>query len=158
MILSEQASVGGRICRWLLLFQEYDFEVVVKPWKLNARPDHLSHILSGEDTRNLDVILSNAQLFAVKMVNDYFADIVQLLSIGMALLDMTIAQKKHLVVKATDYRLIAGNLYKLGADVILRRCVLENERPMILSEAHKTIARGHYAGKVTMQKILCTRL
>ena len=22
---------GGRICRWLLLFQEYDFEVIVKP-------------------------------------------------------------------------------------------------------------------------------
>jgi hypothetical protein len=30
--------LGGRICRWLLLFQEYDFEVVVKPEKLNARP------------------------------------------------------------------------------------------------------------------------
>lgn len=24
-------SVGGRICRWLLLFQEYDFEVIMKP-------------------------------------------------------------------------------------------------------------------------------
>jgi len=23
--------LGGRICRWLLLFQEYDFEVIVKP-------------------------------------------------------------------------------------------------------------------------------
>ena len=23
---------GGGICRWLLLFQEYDFEEIVKPW------------------------------------------------------------------------------------------------------------------------------
>jgi len=23
--------LGGRICRWLLLFQDYDFEVIVKP-------------------------------------------------------------------------------------------------------------------------------
>jgi hypothetical protein len=23
--------LGGRICRWLLLFQEFDFEVIVKP-------------------------------------------------------------------------------------------------------------------------------
>jgi hypothetical protein len=32
---------GGRIYRWLLLFQEFDFEVIVKPGKLNAGPDHL---------------------------------------------------------------------------------------------------------------------
>jgi hypothetical protein len=23
--------LGGRICRWILLFQEYDFEILVKP-------------------------------------------------------------------------------------------------------------------------------
>jgi hypothetical protein len=27
---------GGRIFRWLLLFQEFDFEVIVKPKKLNG--------------------------------------------------------------------------------------------------------------------------
>ena len=27
---------GGKICRWLLLFQEYDFEVIVKPGRLTA--------------------------------------------------------------------------------------------------------------------------
>lgn len=35
---------GGEICRWLLLFQEYDFEVVIKPGRLNVRPDHLSRL------------------------------------------------------------------------------------------------------------------
>jgi hypothetical protein len=34
--------LGGRICRWLLLFQEFEFEVIIKLGKLNARPDHLS--------------------------------------------------------------------------------------------------------------------
>jgi hypothetical protein len=33
---------------------------------------------------------------------------------------MTVAQKRHLVVKAVDYQLIAGNLNKLGANGILR--------------------------------------
>jgi hypothetical protein len=70
----------------------------------------------------------------------------------MAPSDMTVAQKKQLVVKATNYQLIAGNLYKLGADGILRRCVLEHERPMILTEAHEGIAGGHYTGKETAQK------
>jgi hypothetical protein len=52
--------LGGRIGRWMLLFQEYDFEFVVKPWKLNARPYYLSYILSGEDAWNLDDNLPDA--------------------------------------------------------------------------------------------------
>jgi hypothetical protein len=36
--LVNKPVLGGRICRWLLLFQEYDFEVIVKPRKLNAGP------------------------------------------------------------------------------------------------------------------------
>ena len=32
----------GRICRWLLLFQEFEFEVIVRPGKLNVSLDHLS--------------------------------------------------------------------------------------------------------------------
>jgi hypothetical protein len=71
------------------------------------------------------------------------------LSTGVALKEFSIAQKKNMVVRATDYQLIAGHLYKLGIDNILRRCVLEHERPMVLLEAHEGIVGGHYAGKDT---------
>jgi hypothetical protein len=40
--------LGGRICRWILLFQEYDFEIVVKPRRMNKGPDHLSRLEHGE--------------------------------------------------------------------------------------------------------------
>ena len=52
--LINKPVLGGRICRWLLLFQEFDFEVIVKPGKLNARPDHLSRIKNGEEPMNLE--------------------------------------------------------------------------------------------------------
>jgi hypothetical protein len=42
----------------------------------------------------------------------------------------------------------------MGPDEILRRCVMEAERPLILAEAHEGIVGGHYAGKETMQKVL----
>jgi hypothetical protein len=45
-------------------------------------------------------------------------------------------KKKNLGVRATDYQLIAGNLYKLGVDNVLRRCVMEHEMPIILAEEH----------------------
>jgi hypothetical protein len=37
----------------------------------------------------------------------------------------------------------------MGPDEILRRCVMEEKRPLILAEAHEGITGGHYAGKAT---------
>ena len=51
---------GGKICRWLLLFQEYDFEIIDKPGKLNAGPDHLSQIESGKEPTDLEAGFPNA--------------------------------------------------------------------------------------------------
>ena len=47
--LVNKPVLGGRICRWLILFQEYDFEIIVKLGRLNLGPDHLSMIESGEE-------------------------------------------------------------------------------------------------------------
>jgi hypothetical protein len=59
----------------------------------------------------------------------------------------TVIQKKQLVVCTGDFQLIDGQLYKMGPNEILRRCVMESEIPLILAEAHEGIAGGHYAGK-----------
>jgi hypothetical protein len=34
--LVNKPVLGGRICRWILLFQEFDFEVIVKTENMNA--------------------------------------------------------------------------------------------------------------------------
>jgi hypothetical protein len=54
--------------------------------------------------------------------------------------------------------MIVEHLYKMGPYRILRRCVLEHERPRILAKAHEGIVGGHYAGNATMHKVLCTGL
>ena len=40
--LVNKLVLGGEICRWLLLFQDFDFEIIVKPGQLNAGPHLLS--------------------------------------------------------------------------------------------------------------------
>jgi hypothetical protein len=60
--------LGGRICAWLLLFQEYYFKFIVKLGKLNAGPDRLSWILTGKDAGKLDDTLRDAHLFSFQMV------------------------------------------------------------------------------------------
>jgi hypothetical protein len=137
-----------------LLFQEYDFEIVVKPGRMNKGPGHLSRVEHGEEPTSLEDTLPYAQLLDIRKVDDHFAEIMQFLSTGLEPSEYTIIQKKQLVVRTAYFSLIDGQLYKMGPDEILRRCVMEAERQLILIEAHEGIAGGHYAGKSTTQKIL----
>ena len=50
--------------------------------------------------------------------------------------------------------MIVEKLYKMGPNEILRPCVMEHERPIILNEAHAGVTRVYYARKDTVQKIL----
>jgi hypothetical protein len=51
--LFNKPMLGGRLCQWLFLFQEFDFELIVKPRKMNAGPDHLSRVTNGEEPTKL---------------------------------------------------------------------------------------------------------
>ena len=59
-----------------------------------------------------------------------------------------------MVVRAADFTLIAGHLYKLGAYEILCHYVFYYERPWVMSEANAGVTGGHYMRKETMHKIL----
>jgi hypothetical protein len=141
-----------------LLFKEFDFEVIVKIGNLNAGPNHISRVTNGEEPTNLKGNFPDVQWFSVQIDDEYFADIIEYLSTGIAPQEFSTAQKKNLVVIAIDYQLIVGHLYKMGTYNILRRCVLENERPRILAESHEGIDGGNYVGKYTAQKVLCAIL
>jgi hypothetical protein len=47
--LVNKIVLGGIICIWILLFQEYDFEIVVKPGRMNNGPGHLLRLEHGEE-------------------------------------------------------------------------------------------------------------
>ena len=80
--LVNKPMLGGHICRWLLLFQEYDFEVVVKPRRVNAGPDHLFRIENSEEPTNLEEGLPDAQIYVVCIADGYFEDIIHFLTTG----------------------------------------------------------------------------
>ena len=94
--------------------------MIVKPGRLNVGPNHLSRLESSEEPTNLQDSLPNAQLFSIHIVDDYFIDIIKYLIIVNAPADYSEKQRKQLVVKATNFTIIAGQLYKLGPDEILR--------------------------------------
>jgi hypothetical protein len=111
--LFKKPMLGGRICIWLLLYHEYDFQIIVKPGRMNKGVDHLSRLEHGEEPTSLEDALLDAHLLAIIKIDDHFTEIVQFLSTGMALSEYTIPEKKQLVVHAADLSLIAGHIYKM---------------------------------------------
>ena len=57
----------------------------MKLGKLNAGPDHLSLIESGEEPTKLEEELPDAQLFSIKVVDAHLSNIIQFLTTGMTL-------------------------------------------------------------------------
>ena len=70
----------------------------MKQGRLNAGPNHLSRIETGEELMNIEYGLPDVQLFRVGMVDNYYEQIVQFMDIGQALEGFTTNQKKYLVV------------------------------------------------------------
>ena len=93
--------------------------MILKPGRLNARPNYLSLIETGEEPTNLEEGLVHAQLFTVHVVDTHFLDIIHFLTTGIALQGYTSQQKKELVVRMTKVLVIVSHLYKMGSDEIL---------------------------------------
>lgn len=91
----------GKIIRWILLFQEYEFDIVVKPSRHNVGPDHLSRIDTGEEPVEGEDELPDAELFRVQAVPESLNDIAYFLSKGEAPTTMSVKERQMLALKAS---------------------------------------------------------
>ena len=87
------------------------------------------------------------QLFSIQIADEYYGDIIHFLTTGWSPVEFTKQQKKQLVVKAADFTLIAGHLYKLGPDEVLCRCIMPHKKEAIIRKSHSGTVGGHFAGK-----------
>jgi len=95
-----------------------------------------------------------SQPFVVRVVDEHFVNIIYFLTIRVAPTKYTIRHKKELVVRAANFSLINGHMYKMGSDEIFHRYVPEHERYNILVEVHGGAMGGNYIGKEIVQKVL----
>ena len=79
------------------------FEIIMKLDCLNVGPDHFSRIETGEDPTNIKDGLPDVQLFQFNMADDHYAPIIHFLAMGVAPEELSLSQKKHLVVKASYF-------------------------------------------------------
>ena len=89
----------GRIWRWLLLFQEFEFEVIIGLGKLNVCPHHLSRINTREELIGVKEDLLDAHLFQIEVVPTELEEIAQFLEDGQAPEGMSTKKKQILAMK-----------------------------------------------------------
>jgi hypothetical protein len=80
--LVDKPILEGRICRLLLLFQEFSFEVIVKKRICNVGPYHLSILESRESGGVVYDQLPDVDMFHIEAISEYLEDIVVFLSRG----------------------------------------------------------------------------
>jgi hypothetical protein len=91
--LVNKTILEGRICRWLLLFHDFSFKLIVKPGRCNVGPDHLSKLESGESGGAVDDQLLDAYLFRIEAILEYLEYIVVFLSIWTCTESYFVTQK-----------------------------------------------------------------
>jgi hypothetical protein len=82
-------------------------------------PNHLSRIESWKLDGSLDDPLLDANLFCIESIPNYLEEIALFLTMGVALTKYSTTQKRYLVARASNYRLISGQLHKIGSNNIL---------------------------------------
>ena len=155
--LMSKKEAKPRLIRWVLLLQEFDLEIKDKKGCDNVIADHLSRVersTEDEEKATLTENFPDEQLFKVSSQLPWYADIVNYLACGVIPSEFTSQQKRKLRTDSRFYIWDDPLLFKRGADMILRRCVSENEQGKILDECHASPYGGHFSGERTAQKIL----
>ncbi|GKA72221.1 reverse transcriptase domain-containing protein [Tanacetum coccineum] len=123
----------ARLLRWVLLLQEFDFDVVDTKGAENLAADHLSR-LENPHENELDP----------KEINEKFP---------LETLRRSTQQKRKFFKDVKHYFWDDPFLFKICADQVIRRCVSGQEAFDILKACHSGPTGGHYGATYTAKKI-----
>ena len=127
-----------RLIRWVLLLQEFDLEIKDKKGSENLVADHPSrlHITSSGEICDT---FPDEQLLAVVTKVPRFAHICNYLVIKSIPDYWNTHQKKKFAYDVKHYFWEEPQLFHVGADQIIRRCIPEEEQEHILEMCHSSL-------------------
>ncbi|KAJ0586830.1 putative nucleotidyltransferase, Ribonuclease H [Helianthus annuus] len=155
--LMEKKDAKPRLIRWVLLLQEFDLEIRDKKGCENVVADHLSRIpLEGvDDPSEINERFPDEHLLAVSTyVAPWYAHYVNYLAKGAMPNHWTRKRRQQFLSQVKQYIWDEPDLFKIGADQVIRRCVPETEVLEILIHAHSSACGGHFSGNKTGYRVL----
>jgi len=145
-----------RLLRWILLLQEFNFEIRDKKGVENVVADHLSRMENIEVTNKEKAIMAeflDEQQFVVEEW-PWFADMANFKSGNIVPDDLEWPQRKRFFKDANHYLWDDPYLFKVSADGLIRRCVAGKEANDIIWHCHSSAYGGHHSGERTAANFL----
>eukprot|EP00253_Pinus_taeda_P010530 PITA_10530 len=152
--LMNKPITNGRVTRWLLLLQEFNIIVLDRPRKQNIVADFLSRIQNTKEDYPVEDKFPDEYLFVVTTKTPWYADIANYSVTGKLPPHLFPSERINIIQESSKYSWISNELFETGLDLVIRRCVREDEIPDILKACHDEPCGGHFADKRTAYKIL----
>ncbi|KAK8933442.1 hypothetical protein KSP39_PZI015251 [Platanthera zijinensis] len=156
--LVDKKEAKPRLIRWVLLLQEFDFEIKDRRGAENPIADHLSRLENGcEKDVHLEIRESfpDESLYVIKEESvPWYADFVNYIVSKVFSPGLSSQQRKRFLHQVKYYLWDEPYLFKICADQIIRRCVPEVEVHSILERCHASPYGGHFKGDRTARKVL----
>ncbi|GJY12005.1 reverse transcriptase domain-containing protein [Tanacetum coccineum] len=151
----------ARLLRWVLLLQEFDFNVIDTKGAENLAADHLSRLENPyENVLDPKEVNEKFPLETLNMVTSrsdsstpWFADYANYHAGNFIVKGMSSQQKNKFFKDVKHYFWDDPYLFKICADQMIRRCVAGQEAVDILTACHSGPTGGHYGANYTAKKV-----
>jgi transposase InsO family protein len=152
--LMNKPVTNARVTRWLLLLQEFNITIIDRPGRDNLVVDFLSRLIHTGDSTPVDDDFPDENLFSISTFTPWYADVANYLVTDKLPQGMTSREKQRIIQLSANYMWHEDTLYRTGPDLVIRRCVREDEMQDIFRAFHDGPCGGHFADKRTTYKIL----
>nr|GFA21922.1 reverse transcriptase domain-containing protein [Tanacetum cinerariifolium] len=159
--LFAKKDAKARLLQWVLLLQEFDFDVLDTKRAENLEADHLSRLEKPyENVLNPKEINETFPLETLNMVTfrgdssaPWFADFANYHAGNFIVKGMSSQQKNKFFKDVKHYFWDDPFLFKICADQVIRRCVHDKETLDILKACHNRSTGGHHGANLTAKKV-----
>ena len=162
--LVNKPDLSGWIARWILLLQEFNYEVMVKPGKANADADYLSRQRGTEALEDIQAEFPDEFQYKPERKEDQvlhingedeseFSDIIAYLVDRIYPTRLSRVEKNVFQHKVAPYTIIQGILFRLEADKQLKQCLEKKERKEVMRALHFGPSEEHFVANTTTNRI-----
>nr|GEY73994.1 reverse transcriptase domain-containing protein [Tanacetum cinerariifolium] len=159
--LFAKKDAKARLLRWVLLLQEFDFDVLDTKGAENLTADHLSHLEKPYenvlDPKEINETFPLETLSTVTFRGDssasWFADFANYHAGKFVVKGMSSQQKNKFFKDMKHYFWDDPFLIKICVDQVIRRCVHGKEALDILEAYHNGPMGGHHGANLTSKKV-----